>query len=126
MRDGPFHGTVILAGLWGGKNYVNMTRAIQIQRVLFSVKPSEIKSLDQDVLRSKVWPLIKNETVIHDSYTCTQKVLQGQGLRPWPSRRVAYAYVGYGPTKDGPMQIIKSKECPKKCRPPNHQDWKYC
>ena len=31
MRDGPFHITTILAGLWGANNYVNFKRALFIR-----------------------------------------------------------------------------------------------
>ena len=37
----------ILAGLWGGKNYQNMTLAINVKRALFNVAPSLNKDADQ-------------------------------------------------------------------------------
>jgi len=37
----------ILAGLWGSKNYLNMTQAINVKRALFSVAPSLKKDADQ-------------------------------------------------------------------------------
>ena len=46
--------------------------------------------------------------------------------RPWPTRRVGYEYVGYGPTKKFAVEILKKKECPTECRPETHQDWLYC
>ena len=31
LRDGPFHRSQVLAGLWGANNYINMTRAASVR-----------------------------------------------------------------------------------------------
>ena len=59
MRDGPFHRTTILAGLWGGVNYQNMTMALQVRGSLLGVQPNPYKFYDQRILNGRVWPLIR-------------------------------------------------------------------
>ena len=38
MRDGPFHHTTVLAGLWGGDNYANFSRAREVRARLLGVE----------------------------------------------------------------------------------------
>ena len=54
MRDGPFHITTILAGLWGGDNYINFTKAMEVRRRLIDVDVNQWKFYDQKILRSPV------------------------------------------------------------------------
>ena len=37
MRDGPFHTSTILAGLWGANNYLDMEKAVEIRKRLLDV-----------------------------------------------------------------------------------------
>ena len=125
MRDGPFHTSLILAGLWGANNYINMTRVAAVRNSLLSVKPQLNYGFDQDTLNSRVWPVIRERAAIFDSYHCRDVKRFGH-CRPWPTQRQGYRYVGYGPTKDGPMKFLSTKKCPTECRPEDHQDWLYC
>ena len=59
MRDGPFHITTILAGLWGGNNYINFSRALEVRRKLLDVEPDQWKFFDQKILNSRIWPAIR-------------------------------------------------------------------
>ena len=59
MRDGPFHHTPILAGLWGTDNYVNFTRALEVRQRLLGVKPNQWKFFDQKILATRVWPAVR-------------------------------------------------------------------
>ena len=59
MRDGPFHHTPILAGLWGADNYRNFSRALEVRRRLLEVKPNQWKFFDQKILATRVWPVIR-------------------------------------------------------------------
>ena len=59
MRDGPFHGATILAGLWGAKNYRNMKKSLDIRKRLLDVPVRHHKSYDQDILDSRVWPHVR-------------------------------------------------------------------
>ena len=59
MRDGPFHITTILAGLWGGNNYINFSRALEVRRKLLDVEPDQWKFFDQKILNTRIWPAIR-------------------------------------------------------------------
>ena len=59
MRDGPFHHTPILAGLWGADNYRNFSRALEVRQRLLEVKPNQWKFFDQKILATRVWPVIR-------------------------------------------------------------------
>ena len=85
MRDGPFHTTPVLAGLWGASNYLNITRAAAVRKSLWSVQPQLDYSFDQQTLRSVVWPAIRDSAAIFDSYFCRDVERFGHG-RPWPTK----------------------------------------
>ena len=67
MRDGVVHTDLILAGLWGGRRLrdLNMTALI---RTFFAGGINQTYGFDQRFLRQKVWPLIKDHSLIHDTY----------------------------------------------------------
>ena len=125
MRDGPFHRSTILAGLWGAVNYANMTRAGRVKKALLGVQPNLYKFYDQRVLNSRVWPAIRDHAAIYDSYNCGMVWKFGH-CRPWPTKRTGFQYVGYGPTKNYARKALRRKRCPSKCRPEAHKDWMYC
>ena len=59
MRDGPFHRSTILAGLWGADNYQNLSMATTVRNALLGVQPNLYKFYDQRILHGRVWPLIR-------------------------------------------------------------------
>ena len=59
MRDGPFHITTILAGLWGANNYHNLKKAMNIRKRLLDVPVKHWKFYDQAVLHRRVWPAVR-------------------------------------------------------------------
>ena len=59
MRDGPFHITTILAGLWGANNYHNLKKATNIRMRLLDVPVKHWKFYDQAVLHRRVWPAVR-------------------------------------------------------------------
>ena len=63
--------------------------------------------------------------LIHDSYNCGLGPTMGV-MTPWPSQRTGFLYVGYGPTKDYAIRMIRKTRCPRLCRPRDHKDWQYC
>lgn len=125
MRDHPEHRAPILAGMWGlykSKNeylsnkiykfLVNKTNA------LYYKKLTDIKWSDQYFLAEKVYPLIRNISIIHDSYLC----LFYKDSEPFPSKRKNKKYyIGYNNYYESMLT-----ECPTQCRPKNHTDWIYC
>jgi hypothetical protein len=75
------------------------------------------KGNDQYFLRDQVYFIIKDISIIHDSYLC-KRYLPSEA---WPSKREGFYYVGY-------TDVYKTvnEPCPIECRPINHTDWLYC
>ena len=67
MRDFYSHTDLILAGLWGG-----ITGAIpglyQSARRYFDTVTVHDRKLDQNFLNTNIWPLLKQDVLIHDTY----------------------------------------------------------
>src|SRR5262249_41524861 len=61
----PFHTELILAGLWGGVG--GRLRGIRAWIDRF-YRPTDHRWADQDFLRAEVWPRIREQTMIHDSF----------------------------------------------------------
>ena len=125
MRDNPSHGALILAGLWGARLDLGQRTVLQagMMRILEDVRLRGhhwYKGLDQSLLRSRIWPLVENQTCVHDSYFC--QTYQSDHWKPFPTEREAGSYNFVGSV--GPMEL--SKTCPPECRPPDHQDWTLC
>lgn len=122
MRDHPNHGTAILGGMWGARMDLTHRKKYEalISRMLGEMSSSWGKGYDQVLLSQYVWPSVKEEACVHDSYLCT--FYPAPHNRPWPTRRKNESanFVG----SIGDMKIMKS--CPVKCRPNNHQDWTMC
>ena len=51
--------STILAGLWGGANYENLTMASVVRTQLLGVQPNLYKFYDQRILHGRVWPVIR-------------------------------------------------------------------
>ena len=79
MRDHPAHYGQMLAGLWGGHNYHNLSLAAQ---------------------EEVVWPMAQHSALIHDSYRClaSHQARYGQVV-PFPTRRAGGAWTGSGPAR---------------------------
>jgi len=82
MRDHPFHGVPILAGMWGTKKGVipNMK-----DRIIEYNKNNPHKQLDQCFLRDEIYPLIVNSVKVHDEF------FEG---KPFPLPREGKYFVG--------------------------------
>ena len=80
---------------------------------------------DQPFLLKELWPLVKNDSLIHDSFNCQRFVDNSQ---PFPTRRPSVKghdiFVGCVKPCSGKQYIFG--ECPVECRPKNHKDWIYC
>ena len=65
MRDFPTHNVLMLAGLWGADNYVNLRLASQLREDMFTYLASlpalkaQSKSSDQWALWDVVWPVAR-------------------------------------------------------------------
>ena len=100
------------------KKMINASRVIELDQ-------SSKKKIDQKLLKTLIWPHARNDSLIHDSYTCKNKSLRGVDVRPFPTRRLhgKYNFVG---SNGGNITLSKDGPCPKQCRPIEHQDWVVC
>ena len=64
MRDHPAHGTAILAGMWGAKQ----GSISEMKRLIDEYKKNNFRELDQQFLREKIYPLVKNNSFVHDEF----------------------------------------------------------
>ena len=64
MRDHPAHGTEILGGMWGAKKAV----LPQMKDLIAEYSKGEFWQVDQNFLREKIYPLIKNNSCVHDEF----------------------------------------------------------
>tara|TARA_R110001592_G_scaffold361902_2_gene674023 strand:- start:388 stop:1068 length:681 start_codon:yes stop_codon:yes gene_type:complete len=64
IRDHPYHNVSIMGGMWGCKKGV-----IDIGTLLKGWTSYERKGCDQDFLGQLVWPIVKDESMIHDEVT---------------------------------------------------------
>ena len=67
-----------------------------------------------------LWPWGKWSALSHDAYTC----LQFPRTSPWPTQRKMTTN-NFVASVVSANDVLK-EECPMKCRPKEHQDWKYC
>lgn len=76
MRDHPDHATPIMAGMWGGR-----AKALpEFEELYRELAPAGVFS-DQVWLREKIWPIIKDRTLQHDS--CTRDLFPHS--KPFPT-----------------------------------------
>jgi len=124
MRDNPHHGTEILGGMWGARmdnGKRKQFREIMEELVEAAKAKQWRKGFDQTMLTKYIWPSVKSLSLVHDSYLC--KTYHSENWKPFPTKRYEgseYNFVGAA----GPM--ILKRECPKECRPKDHQDWNFC
>jgi hypothetical protein len=66
MRDHPYHNTEILGGMWGIKNKsIDLGENLTLD--IISTYKDEYQE-DQRYLREKIWPIVKNDCMIHDEF----------------------------------------------------------
>jgi len=82
MRDHPSHNGSILSSMWGMKRRgydalkFNMTGFVE---EYVRANPYTLTNdFDQTILRSRIWPMIRATTRVHDSYTCGTQELRGK------------------------------------------------
>lgn len=105
MRDHPFHGRQLLAGLWGLKRSVYH----ELQGIPREVSQNEdFYGIDQIALTNFVWPQCRRKVMAHIGCYCIYE-RQSQ-RRPFRVPRSPGTFVGQGFTGDG------------KLRYPGHED----
>lgn len=90
MRDHPYHGVPILAGMWGARG--NILKNIKKLCNDFEKKKT-LKQVDQNFLAQVVFPMVEEKSFIHDEYFTKDS--------PFPTKRnekhfVGQAYAGCG------------------------------
>ncbi|TRY79599.1 hypothetical protein TCAL_05903 [Tigriopus californicus] len=125
MRDHPSHSIEVLGSGWGVRlgpmERVMMTEAFrQAQRDPIFWASRKAYGPDQGFLKRYLWPWGKWNAITHDSYTC----LQFPRTSPFPTQRQMRPN-NYIASVHESHDILRI-ECPSKCRPQAHPDWKYC
>jgi hypothetical protein len=67
MRDHILHRNLMLAGLWGGRTSRPLRVAERIRRFI-GARPDLRYGTDQAFLAREVWPEIRGDSLVHDSY----------------------------------------------------------
>ncbi|XP_047741085.1 uncharacterized protein LOC125179375 [Hyalella azteca] len=120
MRDHPSHPAAILTGMFGvNQTASNRTLLNSIRGQLFGKLK---KGSDQALLKNYLYPKLVMDSVTHDSYQCKKF----PSTVPFPTKRVNGQFVGNRRYRSKYKNEVVRGPCPKECRPPNHQDWKYC
>jgi hypothetical protein len=85
MRDHPYHTTEILGGMWGCRNGV----LSNIKNIINEYNKGNFWQVDQNFLKEKIYPIIKNNSFVHDSFFKVE-----QDRKNFPSERFNKEFVG--------------------------------
>lgn len=88
MRDHPYHTVPILGGMWGCRN--GLMRQIGLSKLIEDWNQYQRKGVDQDFLASKVYPVVKINSLEHSEFGLNY----GGVVRPFPTNRIEYEFVG--------------------------------
>ncbi len=80
------------------------------------------KGPDQFFLTDHVYPLIKSQSIIHDSYLCQHY----RDSKPFPTQRIGNCFIGSPQKNQANCELKKFIECPIDCRPIEHRNWNFC
>lgn len=81
MRDHPYHATEILGGMWGARNGILKG----IGKMIDDYTKGNFWQVDQNFLKEKIYPIVKNNSCVHDEYF---------EKKPFPSQRKPREFVG--------------------------------
>lgn len=81
MRDHPAHDALIMGGMWGARG----TILKDIKRMIDEYQKGDFWQVDQNFLREKVYPLVKDISFVHDEFF---------EKKPFPTARNNYEFVG--------------------------------
>ena len=68
MRDHVFHHDLILAGMWGGTARCAFAMAAEAEAFFEARGPESRYGVDQIFLAERIWPLVRDNLVSHDSH----------------------------------------------------------
>jgi hypothetical protein len=111
--------------MWGFYNSRNRKLASYIFSLIkdFKInaifnKQKNVKQGDQNFLREYVYPKIKKNSIIHDSFLC-----KSYGGHPFPTKRIGDCFIG------SIVECYSNKtfyRCPSECRPVDQPNWISC
>lgn len=100
MRDHNWHTTEILGAMWGIKKNGSIKNISDILDYK-DIKKCNVKyGIDQKILKEKIYPLIKNDCIIHDEIVKYEK-----NCLSFPSKRHKNQYVGQ-PYNENNLSLI--------------------
>ena len=67
IRDHPWHTTEILGGLWGVRGGI-LKNIRELVSNWCSGRPTGFLQIDQDFLKAVIYPMIKNDCLVHDEF----------------------------------------------------------
>lgn len=85
MRDHPYHNSLIMGGMWGMKKGVFPKMKEMIETYI----KGDFWQVDQNFLNQIVYPICKNNTVIHDEFMNFEN-----WKKPFPTERKELEFVG--------------------------------
>ncbi|ROT67893.1 hypothetical protein C7M84_014010 [Penaeus vannamei] len=106
MHDHPVHRALMMAGLWGAFNK-NQTLMRKMRDRMFNSPRNLDKAYDQRLLLNIVWPVVKNDVLNHDSYTCLHP--SHINATPFPTKREDNKYCGWGISKGTARRKLSKK-----------------
>jgi hypothetical protein len=85
MRDHPYHNVLILGGMWGARNGILKN----IISIINQYNKGNFWQVDQNFLREKIYPIIKDNSFIHDEFMKFEN-----WSKSFPSERKNKEFVG--------------------------------
>ncbi len=153
MRDHPAHTAEVLGGMWGAKANELRPEFVEAFKKLHRVRNPPMRSniarqltldiplqsgvlrrvrrrkgTDQEALARFFWPWARRRTMAHDAYFCTEARYAAALWRPFPTRRRRGPgnFVGGVTRNRAELRLDEKWQCPRDCRPQQHQDWTHC
>ena len=81
MRDHPAHSAPIMGGMWGARG--NILK--DIKKMIDEYQKGDFWQVDQNFLRQKIYPLVKDKSFVHDEFF---------EKKPFPTKRQNREFVG--------------------------------
>ena len=115
--------------MWGFFNSRNRKLANHIKNLIldeaiskrYNKNSNSPKGEDQNFLSDYVYPLIKDKSIIHDSYTCKHF----NDSKSFPTKRIGNCFIGLEKLTEYCDPDASFYICPIECRQKN-KDWESC
>ncbi|RWS01016.1 hypothetical protein B4U79_02582 [Dinothrombium tinctorium] len=95
IRDHPWHAYRILAGLWCGRKRIK-----NIKNMMLAHNKLREKSDDQNFLAYKIWPLVKDDILVHESFFSHHREASGGQMIEFPVERIGCEFSGVAFRRD--------------------------